>query len=103
MFLIRELAAFDFVNILPDGIFHLGIKVAVFFHKFGSEPFEHTQHIVDDQDLTVAVDTRPDADCGYAEGLGYLPGKGRGEKLKIGPASTSNGPWSCPADIRRDL
>ena len=75
MLFIREGAAFNFVYIFFDAFLHLGIEVAIFFNELRSESFEHSQHVIDDQNLPITIDARSNADGGYGDGPLNFSGK----------------------------
>ena len=70
MFRIGEVAVLDFPDIRFHRFLDFQIEIGVFFDKFRREFFLHAQHIVNDQHLSVAINTGADADCRNRQGAG---------------------------------
>jgi hypothetical protein len=61
---IRKRPGFYVAHILPDGISHHRMQIGITSEEFRRKTLIHPQHVVDHQDLSVYLRTRPDTDDG---------------------------------------
>ena len=62
----------DILGIVGDGPRSRLAELRIPLDEFGAEGAKKTEHVVDDQNLTVAFRRGSDADCRYVEAGGYL-------------------------------
>jgi len=67
VFFIREFALLDLLDVLLYGSTHVYIQIGVFLHKLWCELLKHSEHVIHDENLTVAPDAGSDTYCGYCQ------------------------------------
>src|SRR5208283_3905897 len=57
-----ESSIFDFFPILTDGSYSIALKICVFFNELRHKAVKHTEHIMHNEDLAIAVWPAADTD-----------------------------------------
>lgn len=77
-----EAAVADVLDVGGEGVFHGAGEVGVVFEETGGEVFSHAKHVVNDEDLPVAIRPGADADGRDGEGRADVFGESGGNLLK---------------------
>ena len=75
MFGAGETAGADFAGIIGNRRFRLHAQLTEAFDEFGFELGEEAQHVIDDQDLTIAAHARADAHRRDRQRIGDVAGQ----------------------------